>query len=123
MTLSNLSDLQVVAGFPEADAIKVKLGQPATVTLSALTNTSVPGKVTAISPLSTVVSNVVTYNVTIDLNQVPSDVRTGMTASVAVVVDSVTNAVELPSSAVTTTGGLSTVQLIKSRTASRRPRP
>ncbi len=40
LTLANPSDLQVVAGFAEADATKIAVGQPATVTFSALTNTS-----------------------------------------------------------------------------------
>jgi multidrug efflux pump subunit AcrA (membrane-fusion protein) len=112
MTMSNLSDLQVVTGFPEADAVKVKVGQPATVTLDALTTSNaVPGKVTAVSPTSTVVSNVVTYDVTIALTDPPADVESGMSATVAVTVESVANTLELPSSAITTTGPLSTVQL------------
>jgi multidrug efflux pump subunit AcrA (membrane-fusion protein) len=112
MTLTNLSDLQVVTGFPEADAVKVKVGQPATVTLDALTTGNVvPGTVTAVSPTSTVVSNVVTYDVTIALTNPPADVESGMSATVAVTVQSVANTLELPSSAITTTGSLSTVQL------------
>jgi multidrug efflux pump subunit AcrA (membrane-fusion protein) len=114
MTLSNLSNLQVVTGFPEADAVKVKVGQPATVTLDALAGSSpVPGKVTAVSPVSTVVSNVVTYDVTIALTNPPSDVQSGMSATVAVTVAEVGNTLELPSSAITTTGRISTVQLDK----------
>lgn len=112
LTLANLSDLQVVAGFPEASAVKVKVGQPATVTLSA-TNATVSGAVTAISPTPTVVSNVVTYDVTVSLQNPPSSVRTGMSTTVAVVVASASNALELPSSAITTTGGRSTVELLK----------
>jgi multidrug efflux pump subunit AcrA (membrane-fusion protein) len=113
MTLSDLSHLQVVAGFPEANAVKVRLGQPASVTLSALTSTTVSGTVTAVSPTPTVVSNVVTYDDTISLTNPPSDVQTGMSASVAVVVDSVSNAVAVPSSAVTAVGRQSVVTVLK----------
>ena len=72
LTIANTSDLQVVAGFAEADATKIAVGQPATVTFSALTNTSASGRVTAVSPVSTVVSNVVTYDVTIPVGDPPS---------------------------------------------------
>lgn len=114
MSLSNLSSLEVVAGFPEADAVKVKVGQPATVTLSALpTAAPISGTVTAISPTPTVVSNVVTYDDTISLTNPPADVQTGMSVSVAVVVDSATNAVMVPSSAVTSAGRQSVVTVLK----------
>jgi multidrug efflux pump subunit AcrA (membrane-fusion protein) len=103
----------VVAGFAEADATRIAVGQPAAVTLSALTGAPVNGKVTAVSPVSTVVSNVVTYGVTVTLTNPPSDVKAGMTANVAVTVSSVANTLELPTSAITTTGRFSTVSVLK----------
>jgi macrolide-specific efflux system membrane fusion protein len=108
-----MSRLDVVAGFAEADAVKVANGQLATISLSALPSTSVPGKVTAVSPVSSVVSNVVTYDVTVSLTNPPSDVKPGMTANVAVIVASADNVLELPTSAITTTGRLSTVTVLK----------
>jgi hypothetical protein len=62
-----------------------------------------------VAPTSTVVSNVVTYDVTIALQSPPSTVKVGMTADVSVVVQTVSNALELPSAAITTTGPLSSV--------------
>ena len=112
LTLATLGNLQVVAGFPEADAVKIKVGQPATVTLSALSNTTVSGTVTETDPNPTVVSNVVTYDDTISLTNPPATVQDGMSVTVAVVVASVSNALELPSSAVTTAGRFSTVSLL-----------
>ena len=67
---------------------------------------------TAVSPTSTVTSNVVTYDVTIALVDPPSTVRDGMTADVAVVVANKANVLELPSAAITSTGRLSTVNLL-----------
>ncbi|HET6965823.1 MAG TPA: HlyD family efflux transporter periplasmic adaptor subunit [Acidimicrobiales bacterium] len=111
ITLANLASLQVVAGFPEASAVKVKVGQPATVTLSATSSTA-SGTVTSINPTPSVVSNVVTYQVTVTLQNPPASVQDGMSATVAVVVASASNALELPSSAITTTGRVSTVELL-----------
>ena len=112
VTIENLKKLEVVSGFAEADAVKVKVGQPATVTLAALTSTTVAGKVTAVSPTSTVTSNVVTYDVTITLLNPPATVRDGMTADVSVTVASKANVLQLPSAAITTTGRASTVTIL-----------
>ena len=113
VTIDDLKDLEVVAGFAEADATKIAVGQPATVTLAALPSTEVAGVVTATSPTSVVASNVVTYDKTIALRNPPPTVLDGMTADVSVVVETATNVLEVPSAAVTTTGATSTVTVQK----------
>jgi multidrug efflux pump subunit AcrA (membrane-fusion protein) len=107
--IENLHDLEVVAGFAEADATQIAVGQPASVTLSALPDTVVAGKVIAVSPTSAVVANVVTYNETVSLIDPPADVHDGMTALVAITVDTASDVLEVPSAAITTVGALSTV--------------
>jgi multidrug efflux pump subunit AcrA (membrane-fusion protein) len=111
-TIETLRKLEVVSGFAEADATKLAVGQPATITFPALPEIEVAGKVTDVSSTSTVVSNVVTYNATIALVNPPADVKEGMTANVAVVTETREHVLELPSSAITTTGTVSTVQLV-----------
>jgi multidrug efflux pump subunit AcrA (membrane-fusion protein) len=112
-TIDSLGQLEIVSGFAEADATKIAVGQPATITFPALPNVEVAGKVVAVSNTSTVVSNVVTYNETIALVNPPSDVKEGMTADVAVIDQSRSGVLELPSSAITTTGTISTVELLQ----------
>jgi HlyD family secretion protein len=114
VTLDNVSTLQVVAGFAEADASKVQVNQAATVSLNALPNQALDGTVTHIDVSSTVVSNVVTYNVTITLTNPPTGVKPGMTASVSVVVGQRDNVLNLPTADVSTRGGTSTVTLMRS---------
>jgi uncharacterized membrane protein YgcG len=114
VTIDSLGQLEIVAGFAEADATKIAVGQPATITFPALTNTEVAGRVVAVASTSEVVSNVVTYNETILLLNPPSEVKDGMTAEVSVVDQSRAGALELPSAAITTTGAVSTVQLLTS---------
>jgi multidrug efflux pump subunit AcrA (membrane-fusion protein) len=111
ITLTNLDTLQVTAGFSESDAVKVKLGQPAAVTFSALPNVTANAKVVAIALTSTVVSNVVTYNVTVDFDGRVGSVKPGMTASVAVTTAEASNVLTLPASAVPTSGTTGTVQV------------
>jgi multidrug efflux pump subunit AcrA (membrane-fusion protein) len=92
------------------------VGEPATVTLPALPESNVTGTVTAVASTSTVVSNVVTYDVTIALDGPPSTVKVGMTADVSVVVQTAANVLELPSAAISTTGPLSTVTVLANGT-------
>jgi len=120
VVLTDVSTLQVKAGFSEADAAKIQNGQSANVTFDALPNTTVAGQVVTVDPTSTVVNNVVTYNVTVVLTQTAKDVKPGMTASVQVIVDKVDNVLELPSSAVTGTGNTSFVTLQNGKVQERR---
>jgi multidrug efflux pump subunit AcrA (membrane-fusion protein) len=112
VTIENLGGLEVVAGYAEADIAKISVGQSAAITLPALTSTDVTGTVSAVAATSTVVSNVVTYDVTIALDSPPATVKVGMTADVSVVVQTATDVLELPSAAITTAGPLSTVTVL-----------
>ncbi len=113
ITIDSLHQLEVVAGFAEADASKLAVGQPATLTFPALPETQVAGRVIAVATSSTVVSNVVTYDVTIALINPPREVKQGMTTNVSVVTDTRNRVLLLPSNAITTTGAISTVQLLQ----------
>ena len=112
-TIDSLGQLEIVAGFAEADATKIAVGQPVTITFPALPDTEVAGRVVAVSLTSTVVSDVVTYDETIDLINPPSTVKEGMTADASVVDQTATNALYIPSAAITTTGTSSTVELLQ----------
>jgi L-fucose isomerase-like protein len=73
----------------------------------------VAGRMAAVSLTSTVVSDVVTYDETIDLINPPATVKEGMTADASVVVQTATNVLYVPSAAITTTGTVSTVELLQ----------
>ena len=77
MTITNVDELSVKAGFAETDATKLKIGQPAAVSFSALPNVQAAGVVTSVDASSTLVSNVVTYFATVRLTQVPADREAG----------------------------------------------
>lgn len=109
ITLTNLDSLQLVAGFSESDVAKVKVGQPAVVTFDALGGAKVSGSVQAIATTSTVVSNVVTYDVKVLLTQRNAEVKVGMTASVEVIIEQRDNVLRVPTAAVTGRGSTGTV--------------
>lgn len=107
--LAAVSNLQVVAGFAETDAVNIKLNQPVTISFNALPSVSLAGHVVAVDTQPTVVSNVVTYNVTIAFDQTSPLVRDGMSANATVVVNQVNNVAFLPSLAIRSVGGQTSV--------------
>ena len=110
ITLLPNAALQVVASFSEADALKVEVGQSATVTFDALPDASATATVTAVDILpSTGESGVTTYGATLTLDDSPEGVRQGMSASVVVTTAEATNVLWAPTAAITTSGGTSTV--------------
>jgi macrolide-specific efflux system membrane fusion protein len=110
--IADLSDLQVSGQFSEADALKVKKGQPATVTLNADTGTTIPAEVSLVDPQATTTNDVVQYGVTLKLKSAPSGLRLGQTASVEVVTAKADNALYVPSTAVKSAGGTHTVTVL-----------
>jgi membrane fusion protein, macrolide-specific efflux system len=108
-TLLDLDHMVVKVGFPEADAGKVAAGQPVSLTIDSLPGERLTGSVASIDTVSTVVSNVVTYNAIVSFDSVPSGVKPGMTANVSVIAASREGVVSVPSGAISTEGGASTV--------------
>lgn len=112
VVLTDARGLVVTLGLPEVDAAKVRAGQPATVTIAALPDTRIAGRVLSTDPAATVVDNVVTYTVTLSLVSPPTTVKPGMTADVEIVVAQRDDAVVVPTAAVTTRAGESTVTVL-----------
>jgi macrolide-specific efflux system membrane fusion protein len=107
--LASLGKMQVAASYAEADATKLKAGQAATVTWSALSGTRVAGKVSTIAPTASTSNNVNTYAVVLTLDSVPVGARIGQTVTAVVTVADVTDALRVPTAAVRTAGGQRTV--------------
>jgi macrolide-specific efflux system membrane fusion protein len=108
-TLTDLEDLRIRVGFSESDAVKVRSGQAATLTMDASEGTAFSGKVVSVDTKQTIVANVVTYYATISLVGDTSTIRPGMSATVDVTVDKQSNVLSLPTAAITVTGSSATV--------------
>ncbi|WP_249714385.1 efflux RND transporter periplasmic adaptor subunit [Rhizomonospora bruguierae] len=107
--IADLTKLEVNASVAEADATKLRLGQPATVTWNALPDAQVAGKLAAIDPNATTTNNVVQYGVTVSLDDRPDLSRPGQTVQVSITTGQVADAVYVPAAAVSTAGGRRTV--------------
>ena len=105
----------MTVAFSESDITKVKVGQPATVTLDALSGVELGAHVTAISTVGTTSTSVVSYDATLTLDQQRlARVKPGMSASASVIVDQA-QGVTVPNDAVTGTGSLATRQRVARR--------
>ncbi|MFJ8830868.1 efflux RND transporter periplasmic adaptor subunit [Micromonospora aurantiaca] len=110
--LADLTHLQVGAAVAEADATRLKSGQAATVTWNALSGARATGKVTAIDPQATTSNNVVTYPVTIGLDELPTGAKPGQTVTVSVVTGTAQDVLLVNSAAVSGSGDRRTVTVV-----------
>ena len=113
VVLVDLSGMDLVVPLSEADITKVKVGQSASVTVNALPAADLAAHVTALATLPTTSGGVVSYDVTVHLDQLHFGLRPGMTASTQIVVSQAQGAVSLPSSAISRAGAQSTVTVVK----------
>jgi multidrug efflux pump subunit AcrA (membrane-fusion protein) len=108
----DLAKLQIAGQASETDVAKLKMGQPATITASALGSESVVGKVCALSVVGTQISGVTSFGVTVCLDGANPSLLVGMSATAAVVTSRADNAVLVPSLAVKTVGGQQVVAIL-----------
>jgi macrolide-specific efflux system membrane fusion protein len=121
LVLTDMRNMTVRASAAEIDVSKLQPGQDATVTVNALPNTPVAAKVGQIDLTPTTSNGVVQYGVTLNLVNPPAQLRPGQSASVQVTVARADQALAVPSAAVQTSGGQSTVTVLTGGAQQRRP--
>ncbi len=99
-TIANdLAKMQITAAVAEADIGSVREGQAVTFTVDAFPNRSFNGRVSQVRNAAKTVSNVVTYDTIIDVDNRDLRLRPGMTANVSVIVASREDTLKLPNAA------------------------
>jgi RND family efflux transporter MFP subunit len=91
---------QVTTDVVESDLADVKVGQSASIAISAV-DADLTGTVTAVAPIagSDSGSGVVAFPVTVTLTDAPPTVRSGMSAEVTITITSATDVLTIPSAA------------------------
>jgi macrolide-specific efflux system membrane fusion protein len=123
VVLTNPKGMQVSADFSEADSLKIKAGQTATVTLNAQSGTVLDAKVLSISSLPVSSGSgsgggagssgsAVQYAATLVITGDTADLRTGLSAAIQVVTGSASDALSVPTSAVSGTGANRSVLVV-----------
>jgi HlyD family secretion protein len=99
-TIANdLSRMQIIAAVSEADVGSVAVGQEVTFTVDAFPGRSFRGEVVQVRNAPKTVSNVVTYETIINVNNADLKLRPGMTANVSVIVARRDGVLRLPNAA------------------------
>ena len=96
----------------EVDIASVKVGQNATLTFDAFPDLTLTGQVTQVDSIGTVTQGVVDYGVQITLNADDARVKPSMSVSAAIITNTQTDVILVPSGAVKSQGGASYVQVL-----------
>ncbi len=97
----------------EIDVTKVSEGDKVTITVDALENKTYTGKVLSINTTGSISSGVTSYPTTIVLDTLAEDIYSNMAVQANIITDTKTDVILLPTSAVTTQDGQSTVKVLK----------
>jgi HlyD family secretion protein len=95
----DLTKMQLIASIDESDVGKLREGDPATFNVDAYPGDTFTGTVAQVRLNPTIDQNVVTYDTVIDVPNPDLKLRPGMTANVAVRVDSRQDVLRVPSNA------------------------
>lgn len=95
----------------EVDAAEVKIGQKATLTFDAIEDLTITGEVLETDIIGTATQGVVSYNIKVGMDTQDERIKTGMTVSAAIIVDTNQNILIIPNSAIKSSGDVSYVEI------------
>lgn len=104
------TDMKAIITLNEVDAAKVVDGARVVLSLDALPDLEMIGKVSRIATIGTVSSNVVSYEAEIELDVQDASLKPGMSVSAEIIVAERERALLLPNAALTTKDGKTTVK-------------
>ncbi len=104
-------DFEVTGSVSDAQVDEIALGQSAYVTPAGTTQTYT-GSVTEVAPVATISGGVATFPVTVTISGTHDELKSGMSASVSVTVSQAVGVLTVPTSAVSNTGGSSSVRVM-----------
>jgi RND family efflux transporter MFP subunit len=87
ITLVDTSEIQMRGFVDEIDVAMIEVGQAANITLDALPDEQIDGKVAFVSPIGTALTGVVSYATTIALEDSVANLGDGMTATAEVIIE------------------------------------
>jgi multidrug efflux pump subunit AcrA (membrane-fusion protein) len=111
IVILNPGAYEVVGSVSDVQVNQVAAGQLARVTVAG-SSQAITGRVTTIAPEATVTSGVATFPVTVVLDGSNPSLHSGVSASIAVVVNQVVHVLTVPSSAIRPSGGGDSVQTL-----------
>ncbi|NLZ44425.1 MAG: hypothetical protein GX894_06170, partial [Clostridia bacterium] len=104
---------EVQAYVNEEDVVKIALGMPAEVVLLAKEDRVFTGRVSSVGAEARVSSNIVTYPVTVQVDESAEFFGPGMSADLLIIIEQKEDVLILPQAAITKRGGRSMVQVLR----------
>lgn len=111
MTLVDRDPLHVELRLSENDVVQAAQNQNVKLSIDSIANWNAQGKVTYISPVSSVSNGVVTYQVRVDFADTDPRVKVGMTSNVDIITAEKDNVLMVPNSALLPQGSGHVVQI------------
>ena len=111
--IDDLSRLEVDVQVSEVDINRIRIDQDANLTFDAIPGKSYSGKVAQVAPVGTSAQGVVDFTVTLELTNADGDVKPGMTAAVDVIVNQLTDVLQVPNRAVRVKDGQRFVYVLR----------
>ncbi|NLL52662.1 MAG: HlyD family efflux transporter periplasmic adaptor subunit [Peptococcaceae bacterium] len=109
--VSDPNVFKVIASVDQTEISRITVGQKAEITLDTLPGELIAGTVAGVSLTGTDNHNVITYDITIDVDAPTTILRDRMNVNVAVILQQVTDVLVIPSQAVTSQDGTAGVLL------------
>ncbi len=106
------SNFQIEVDVPEADIAKIDLEDPVKISLDALPEKVLEGKVAKIDPAEKIIQGVVYYKVTVEFDKIDKRVKPGMTADVDIITGRKENVLLVPQTAVFGKNGKNIVRVL-----------
>ncbi len=95
----------------EVDVAKVKVGQKVKLTFDAIDELTIDGTVITVDSVGTVTQGIVNYNVEIALDAVDERIKSGMSTSASIIVETKENVLTVPNSAIKTQGMFNSIEV------------
>ncbi len=114
VSVISAGEFEIEANVPEADIAKIKIGDPAKVTLDAYGEEVVfEAKTFFIEPAETIIEGVAVYKIKLQFIGEDGRLKKGMTADVEILTATVENAIIVPQRAVIVKEGIKTVKILE----------
>jgi HlyD family secretion protein len=100
MTLGDIEQVFVRGKVDESDIGRVRLGQPARISVETFKDRKFEGKVTQISPIGVEKDNVTTFEVKVSIHNPGNELKANMTANAEIVLQELPNSLIVPEAAI-----------------------
>lgn len=107
------SPFKIEVDIYEEDVARMDIGNPVDITLVAFPDETLTGKVISIDPVEKMIEGVVYYEVSISFDNVPKDVKPGMTADLVITTEKKENVLTVAKKAIKTKNGKTIVQVLE----------